>query len=71
MAMPCLLVVGEADSRRAAVEQCANQITHATLVTLPRLNHVATLVRRDAVLPPVVRFLAAQRESDRNAPAVS
>jgi pimeloyl-ACP methyl ester carboxylesterase len=59
--MPCLLFVGEADSRRAAVEKCAKQIAHATLVTFPGLSHLATFVHSDVVLPHVMRFLAEQR----------
>jgi pimeloyl-ACP methyl ester carboxylesterase len=70
MVMPCLLFVGEADRRRAAVEKCAKQIAHATLVTLQGLNHLGTLVRSDVVLPHVIRFLAAQREFDRDASVV-
>jgi pimeloyl-ACP methyl ester carboxylesterase len=69
MTMPCLLLVGEADRRRAAVETCAKQIARATLVTLPGLSHVRTLLRTDVVLPHVMRFLAAQRGSDRDAAA--
>jgi pimeloyl-ACP methyl ester carboxylesterase len=63
MVMPCLLLVGEADRRRAAVERCAKHIAHATLVTLPGLSHVGALGHSDVVLPHVKRFLAAQRES--------
>jgi pimeloyl-ACP methyl ester carboxylesterase len=70
MAMPCLLFVGEADGRRAAVEKCAKQIAHATLVTIQGLGHLGTFVRSDVVLPHVVRFLAAQREFDRGATGV-
>jgi pimeloyl-ACP methyl ester carboxylesterase len=60
MVMPCLLFVGEADGRRAAVEKCANQISHATLATIPGVSHVNALARSDVVLPHVIRFLAAQ-----------
>jgi pimeloyl-ACP methyl ester carboxylesterase len=70
MAMPCLLFVGEADGRRAAVEKCASQISRATLATIPGVSHVNTLVRSDVVLPHVVRFLSAQRVSDRGATGV-
>ena len=70
MRMPCLLFVGEADGRRAAVEKCAKQIAHATLVTLQGLGHLGTFVRSDVVLPHVVRFLTEQRESDPRATGV-
>ena len=70
MMMPCLLFVGGADGRRAAVEKCAGQISHAALVTIPGGSHVDTLVRSDVVLPHVMRFLAAPRESDRGATGV-
>lgn len=59
MAMPCLLLVGEADARYPAVQECAKQIAHATLVSLPGCNHVSGFGRSDLTLPHVTRFLAS------------
>ena len=61
MAMPCLLLVGEADARYPAVRECAKHIAHATLVSLPGCNHVTGFVRSDLVLPHVTQFLATVR----------
>jgi pimeloyl-ACP methyl ester carboxylesterase len=61
MAMPCLLLVGEADARYPAVQECAKHIAHVTLVSLPGVNHAAGFVRSDLVLPHVTRFLATVR----------
>ncbi|QQE78851.1 alpha/beta fold hydrolase [Alicyclobacillus sp. SO9] len=58
MAMPCLLLVGEADSRYPAVQECTHHIAHATLVALPSLNHTSSFTRSDLVLPHVTNFLA-------------
>ena len=61
MAMPCLLLVGEADARYPAVQECAKHMAHATLVSLPGLNHTAGFLRSDLVLPHVTKFLATVR----------
>jgi pimeloyl-ACP methyl ester carboxylesterase len=61
MPMPCLLFVGEADVRYPAMQVCAKHIAQATLISLPGLNHVATFIRSDLVLPHITRFLATVR----------
>jgi pimeloyl-ACP methyl ester carboxylesterase len=58
--IPCLLFVGEADSRYSAVHECAQQIPKATFVGLPGLSHVEGAVRSDRVLPHVMKFLRKQ-----------
>ena len=58
MRMPCMLYVGEADTRCSAVKSCAGRIAQATVVTLPGLNHREAMLRSDLVLPHVRRFLA-------------
>jgi pimeloyl-ACP methyl ester carboxylesterase len=55
--VPCLLLVGEADARYRAVQECAKQLPHATLATLPGVDHDAALARSDLVLPHVRSFL--------------
>ena len=57
MRMQCLLYVGEADVRDAAVKLCAARIRQARIVTLPGLNHGETMLRSELVLPLVVQFL--------------
>jgi pimeloyl-ACP methyl ester carboxylesterase len=61
MAMPCFLLIGEADSRYPEVQKCAKYIGHATLVSLPGLNHTMGFMRSDLVLPHVMKFLATIR----------
>ncbi|MFN2303022.1 MAG: alpha/beta fold hydrolase [Anaerolineales bacterium] len=61
MAMPCFLLIGEADSRYPEVQKCAKYIGHATLVSLPGLNHTMGFTRSDLVLPHVMKFLATIR----------
>jgi pimeloyl-ACP methyl ester carboxylesterase len=61
MTMPCLLLVGEADVRYPAVQECTKHMAHATLVSLPGCNHVTGFVRSDLVLPHVTQFLATVR----------
>jgi pimeloyl-ACP methyl ester carboxylesterase len=61
MAMPCLLLVGEADAQYPAVQECAKHMAHATLISLPGLNHAAGFMRSDLVLPHVTKFLATVR----------
>jgi pimeloyl-ACP methyl ester carboxylesterase len=57
MTMPCLLLVGEADARYAAVRECARHIARAKFVSLPGLNHAAALMRSDLMLPHLTKFL--------------
>jgi pimeloyl-ACP methyl ester carboxylesterase len=59
MTMPCLLLVGEKDSRYPAVETCARHLARATLAALPGLTHIESFVRSDLVLPHITRFLAS------------
>lgn len=62
MTMPCLLVVGEKDGVYPAAKKCIWQMPDVTFVTLPGLDHGETIRRSDLLLPPVTRFLAANRE---------
>jgi pimeloyl-ACP methyl ester carboxylesterase len=59
MAMPCMLYVGEADSRFAAVKACATHMPNVTFVSLPGLNHAQGMVQSKVVLPHVTKFLAS------------
>jgi pimeloyl-ACP methyl ester carboxylesterase len=61
MTMPCLLLVGEADARYPAVQECAKHLTNVTLVSLPGCDHVTGFVCIDLVLPHVMQFLATVR----------
>lgn len=57
--LPCLLYAGQADPRYVAVQACARRLRHATLVTLPGVDHSGGFLRSDLVTPPLMRFLAA------------
>ncbi len=55
---PCLLFAGDADPRFAALQECARRIRHATLFSLPGLDHSQAFDRSDLVIPHVRDFLA-------------
>ena len=59
MTMPCLLYVGQADPRLAAVQACARLIPRSTVVTLPQVSHSQGFMRSDLVVSHLMRFLAA------------
>jgi pimeloyl-ACP methyl ester carboxylesterase len=54
---PTLLFAGEIDPILTEVRSCCAQIPGATFVSLPGLNHIATMCRGDLVLPHVLQFL--------------
>ena len=55
--LPCLLFVGEADTRFQTVRECAVRIPGARFISLPGLNHMQGILRSDLVLPHVRGFL--------------
>jgi pimeloyl-ACP methyl ester carboxylesterase len=57
MDIPCLLIVGEQDTVYPAAEKCSHQIPGVTFVALPGLDHGATILRSDLLLPHLRRFL--------------
>jgi hypothetical protein len=59
MAVRRMLFVGEEDPRYPGVRECAQRIPQATPAPLPGQTHVTGFVRRDLVVPYVMRFLAA------------
>ena len=59
MKNPCLLFVGEEDSRCKAVYDCATQLDDAKFVSFPSLTHVDCFLRSDLVSPLVADFLIA------------
>jgi pimeloyl-ACP methyl ester carboxylesterase len=62
MNMPCLLYVGEADSRFPRVQACVKQMPNATFVSFPGLNHTEAFYRADMILAQVTKFLRTQRQ---------
>ena len=58
MRMPCLLYVGELDTRLAEVKECAAALPDATLFTVPGCDHIATPTRLDVIVPQVQSFLS-------------
>jgi pimeloyl-ACP methyl ester carboxylesterase len=55
--MPCLLFVGEADSRLQAVRECAALIKNAIFESFPDLSHVGCYWSGETVARSVSRFL--------------
>ena len=58
LSLPCLLYVGEEDTKRhSRAIDCAEIMQNAVFVSLPGLDHAGAFVRKDIVLPPVLKFL--------------
>jgi pimeloyl-ACP methyl ester carboxylesterase len=57
MTMPVLLFDGEADAFYSGVKECAKSIPKATFISFPRLNHEDIIIRKDLVLPHIIKFL--------------
>jgi pimeloyl-ACP methyl ester carboxylesterase len=57
MTMPCMLFAGKADSSHPGARKCIKNISHATFISIPNLNHVETFYRSDLVLPHIIKFL--------------
>ena len=55
--VPCLIYVGDADSRHPGCETSVRLIPDATFVSLPGLDHLTGTSRSDLVLPHVRAFL--------------
>jgi len=60
--LPCLMFCGDADARHAAVTRATAQLTQGQFVSLPGVTHFGGLMQSKLVLPPVLEFLAAQRQ---------
>lgn len=57
--MPCLFLVGEADSRFEAVRDCAAQVPTASFISFPELTHFGCFLRSDLLSPAISKFLDA------------
>ena len=55
--VPCLIYVGDADTRHSQSEAYVRLIPDATFVSLPGLDHMTGISRSDLVLPHVRAFL--------------
>ena len=55
--IPCLLYVGEADSRFDGVKETANRLPQATFFSLPGRNHFQAYAASHLVTPQVKKFL--------------
>eukprot|EP01037_Dinobryon_pediforme_P022632 gene22632-23848_t len=60
--LPCLVFCGVADARHAAVTRATAQLMQGQFVSLPGVTHFGGLMQSKLVLPPVLEFLAAQRQ---------
>lgn len=61
--MPCLLYVGDSDSRHEQTQKFAELIPNATFVSLPGINHLQGYLRSDLILPRIEKFLAEVSKS--------
>jgi pimeloyl-ACP methyl ester carboxylesterase len=57
MTMPVLLFDGEADSFYPGVKECVKSIPNATFISFPKLDHADIALRKDLVLPHIIKFL--------------
>ena len=55
---PCLLFCGDQDPFYAGAREAAGHMPRVRFLSLPGLNHISALVRRDLVVPYVKEFLA-------------
>jgi len=56
MTMPCLLYVGGEDNQCDLVERCAKELSNATFVSFPGLDHFGIIPRSDLVVPHIIKF---------------
>ena len=57
IALPCLVYAGEADPNCTGARNSAEQMTNATFISFPGLDHAHAFVRSDLVLPHATKFL--------------
>jgi pimeloyl-ACP methyl ester carboxylesterase len=57
LTMPTLIYAGDQDFRYAGVRGCVSDLPNARWISIPGLDHLAAMVRSDAVLPHVMEFL--------------
>jgi pimeloyl-ACP methyl ester carboxylesterase len=57
IAVPCLMLAGDADPIYPIVKEHTARIPNAKLVTIPGLNHAGTLFRCDLMVPHMTQFL--------------
>ena len=57
LAIPCLLMVGEADAAYDRVQACSRSIRNAIFVSFPGLGHTGSFLNRDGVVSHMRRFL--------------
>ena len=58
--IPVLLYAGAEDSQCVLMEKCAKELSNATLISLPGLDHIEVIPRSDLVTPHIVQFLDYQ-----------
>lgn len=59
LTMPCLLCVGQREAIAAQVRAASAMIPRAEFIMLPGADHAGLFVGREAIVPQVIRFLAA------------
>lgn len=59
ISMPCLIYAGSGDNQFDRIERCAKELSNATFVSLPGLDHIGIIPRSDLVIPNIIKFLRA------------
>ena len=57
--LPCLLYAGGNDDQHEPMEHFAKELSHASFVSFPQLDHFQIFPRSDLITPHIVRFLAS------------
>jgi pimeloyl-ACP methyl ester carboxylesterase len=58
MKMPCLIYVGEEDlAEYSGARKCASELSNARFISFHGLDHIATVVQSEVVLPHIKHFL--------------
>jgi len=64
-ALPCLIFAGEQDSWCASAARCAQIIPGARFFSLPKIDHIQALLRKDLTLPYIKPFLTGINKNSR------
>jgi len=59
MTMPCLLYAGGEDDQCDLMARCTKELSNATFVSFPGLDHFGVIPRSDLVAPHVIQFLGS------------
>jgi pimeloyl-ACP methyl ester carboxylesterase len=60
--VPCLLYCGDADPFHPGAKEAADHIPQGRFLSLPGLNHISAMTRKDVVLPYLMEFWGDLKE---------